>query len=234
LSQFVKRLGQQLRSLIDKRYRRAFRNLRHLPRRKYRYVIDGGANIGSFTDAFLQLHRPERVVLVEALPELANKLSERYSGRKGLSVVAAALADQNGDAEFTINRYIDASSLMTIDSRNSKWFGRDLRIARTIQVPTVTLPTLLEEQNLAVVDLLKLDLQGAERLVLTGAEAVLHRVNVIHTEVFFEQLYAEAWLFWDLDGFLRRHGFKLCGLSNIVHSRDGDLIQANATFRRMD
>ena len=61
---FVTRLGRQVRSLVDKRYRRAYRNLRHLPRREYRTVIDGGANRGSFTDAFLQLHRPERLVLV--------------------------------------------------------------------------------------------------------------------------------------------------------------------------
>ena len=70
---FVVRLGQQVRSLFDKQYRRAFRNLRHLPRMEYRSVIDGGANRGSFTDSFLQLHRPETLVLVEALPELAEK-----------------------------------------------------------------------------------------------------------------------------------------------------------------
>jgi hypothetical protein len=83
------------------------------------------------------------------------------------------------------------------------------------------------------VDLLKLDLQGAERLVLTGGAEVLDRVEVIYTETFFEQLYAEAWLFWDLNEFLAHRGFKLCGLSNIVHAPEGDLVQANATFRRL-
>ena len=225
-------LAQQFRSLFDKRYRRAFRNLRHLPRLKYRIVIDAGANLGSFTDAFLQLHQPERLVLVEAIPDLAEKLRERYAGDTGLSVVSAALSDRDGEASFAINRYIDASSLLSIDSRNTGWFGHDLRVARTVQVPTVTLPTLMEKQGLQSVDLLKLDLQGAERLVLTGGETVLDRVRVIYTEVFFEQLYADAWLFRDLDDFLTRRGFKLCGLSNIVHARDGDLVQANATFRR--
>ncbi|MEY2488539.1 MAG: hypothetical protein QOC70_481 [Verrucomicrobiota bacterium] len=229
---FAAGLGQQIRSLFDKQYRRAYRNLRHLPRLEYRFVIDGGANRGSFTDAFLQLHRPERLVLVEAIPDLAEKLRARYAGRPGISIVSAALSDRNGEAQFEINRSEASSSLLPIDPRNSEWFSRDLRVARTVQVPTMTLAALMEEQGLQTVDLLKLDLQGAERLVLTGGEAVLERVRVIYTEIFFEQLYAGAWLFWEMNEFLAGRGFKLCGLSNIVHASDGDLVQANATFRK--
>ncbi|MEY2563700.1 MAG: hypothetical protein QOH88_1893 [Verrucomicrobiota bacterium] len=229
----ITRWSQQLRSVFDKEYRRAFRNLRHLPRLDYQFVIDGGANQGSFTDAFLQLHQPARIVLVEAIPELAKKLRARYRDKAGLSVVSAALSDNNGVAQFEINRSEASSSLLPIDPRNTAWFNRDLRVARTVQVTTMTLPALLEAQGLERVDLLKLDLQGAERLVLTGGEAVLDRVRVIYTEVFFEQLYENAWLFWELNDFLRAHGFKLCGLSNIVHATNGDLVQSNATFRRI-
>jgi FkbM family methyltransferase len=226
-------LRQELRSLFDKQYRRAFRNLRHLPRLTYRSVIDGGANRGSFTDAFLQLHQPERLVLVEAIPELAQKLRAKYATDPRFSVVSAALSDTNGEAQFEINRSEASSSLLAIDPRNSRWFSRDLKVDRTIRVPTMTLPALMEAQGLQAVDLLKLDLQGAERLVLTGGEQVLDRVRVIYIEVFFEPLYAGAWLFWDLNEFLSGRGFKLCGLSNIVHAPDGDLVQANATFRRV-
>jgi FkbM family methyltransferase len=230
---FPARLGQQVRALVDKQYRRAFRNLRHLPRLEYRSVIDGGANRGAFTDAFLQLHRPERLVLVEAIPELAEKLRARYAGNPAISVIAAALSDKNGEARFEINRSEASSSLLPIDPRNTAWFNRDLAVARTVQVPTLTLAALMEDQRLQTVDLLKLDLQGAERFVLTGGAAVLDRVRVIYTEIFFEQLYAGAWLFSEMNEFLAGRGFKLCGLSNIVHASDGDLVQANATFRRV-
>jgi FkbM family methyltransferase len=206
--------------------------MRHLPRLEYRSVIDAGANRGAFTDAFLRLHHPDRVVLVEPIPDLAAKLRVRFARRRGFSVVAAALSDHHGTAEFEINQSPASSSLLKIDPRNIEWFGRDLRVARTLHVPTLTLPELMSEQQLETIDLLKLDLQGAERLVLSGGEAVLPRVRVIYTEVFFEALYAGAWLFWDTHEFLCAHGFKLCGLSNIVHARNGDLVQANATFRR--
>jgi FkbM family methyltransferase len=226
-------LGQEVRSLFDKQYRRAFRNLRHLPRLDYRHVIDAGANRGAFTDAFLRLHQPERLVLVEALPELAFQLQERYARDPRITIIAAALSDREGEAQFQMNRSEASSSLLPIDPRNSKWFRRDLGVERSVVVPTLTLPELMRRENLESVDLLKLDLQGAERLVLTGGADALEKVRVIYTEVFFEQLYAGAWLFWETNEFLSGHGFKICGLSNIVHSADGDLLQANATFRKL-
>ena len=232
---YVRDMGhfaQEFRSLFDKQYRRAYRNLRHLPRIDYRFVIDAGANQGAFTDAFRRLHQPERVVLVEAIPDLAMKLQARYENDPRISVVSAALSDRNGEAQFEINRSEASSSLLPIDPRNSEWFARDLRVANSISVMTLTLPELMSRQKLESVDLLKLDLQGAERLVLSGGAEVLERVRVIYTEVFFEQLYAGAWLFWETNEFLSGRGFKLCGLSNIVHAPDGDLVQANATFRK--
>ena len=224
--------GRELRSLVDAPYRRAYRTLRNLPRIEYRNVIDAGANRGSFTDAFLQLHRPTKLVLVEAIPEMAQALVSRFANRPEIRVAAVALSDRDGEASFEINRSAASSSLLAIDPRNSDWFGRDLQVARTVTVPTRSLPSLLREQEMASVDLLKLDLQGAERLVLTGDGEILERVRVIYTEVFFETLYAGAWLFSEMHNFLSARKFKLCGLSNIVHARNGDLVQANATFRQ--
>jgi len=228
-------LKHRLRCWIDARYRRAYRGLRHLPRIEYDFVIDGGASRGSFSDAFLQVWRPQRLVLVEAIPDLAARLRDRYADLRGVSVVAAALSDKSGKAEFEVNEFDYSSSLLRIDPRNSEFFGRSLKVERAIEVPTVTLADLLQREQLPRVDLLKLDLQGAERLVLTGSEDVLGRVRVVFTEVLFEQLYEGCWTFRQMDEYLTGHGFKLCGLSNVVHAvTNGDLLQANATFRRLD
>jgi len=228
----MSRFRQNLRSLIDKSSRRAHRSLRNLPRIEYRTVIDAGANRASFTDAFLKVHRPSRVVLVEAIPELAEALRIRFAGHRGFSVVAAALSDTNGEAEFQINESQASSSLLEIDPRNDSWFGRDLKVANKVRVETLTLGELFRQERLENVDLLKLDLQGAERLVLCASEEELMRIRVIYTEVFFERLYAGAWLFWETNEFLSARGFKLCGISNVTHARNGDLLQANAIFRQ--
>ncbi len=138
----------QLRCLINTRYRRAYRSLRHLPRIDYRLVIDAGASRGSFSQALLELYRPQKLVLVEALPELAKKLAMVFSERAEISVVSAALSDKNGEAEFEVNEFDYSSSLLKIDPRNSQWFGRSLQVARTIRVPTFSLPELMRRENL--------------------------------------------------------------------------------------
>ncbi|MFN2509151.1 MAG: FkbM family methyltransferase [Chthoniobacterales bacterium] len=225
---------QQLRSLIDTRYRRAYRSFRNLPKIQYRTLVDAGASHAIFTDAFSALHRPSRIVLVEAIPELAEALRRRFARRPGISVVAAALAAASGEADFEVNRSLPSSSLLKIAPRNPDWSSLDLQVARTVRVRTVTLGQLLLEEGLDSVDLLKLDLQGAERLVLTGSEETLPRIRVIYTEVFFERLYEEAWLFWEMNEYLTGRGFKLCGISNISHGRIGDLLHANAVFRQRE
>ena len=56
-------------------------------------------------------------------------------------------------------------------------------------------------------DFLKLDVQGAERLVLEGAAQSLGNVLAIQTEVNFLPIYKGQALFADVDAFLRQQGF---------------------------
>jgi FkbM family methyltransferase len=56
-------------------------------------------------------------------------------------------------------------------------------------------------------DLIKLDVQGAELLVLQHAEATLAQALVIQSEVEFLKMYHDQPLFSDIESFLRQRGF---------------------------
>jgi hypothetical protein len=172
--------------------------------------------------------------LVEAIPELAAALQRQWESRPGVAVVAAALSDRNGRATFELNRSSASSSLLKIDRRNAEWFGMDLGVATTVEVPTLTLAELMTAQGTHVARLAE---AGSARCRAPGPDrqrGVLPQVRVIYTEVFFEPLYEGAWLFWDMNEFLAARGFKLCGITNIVHARNGELLQANAIFRQRE
>jgi hypothetical protein len=58
---------------------------------------------------------------------------------------------------------------------------------------------------------LKIDVQGAEMLVLEGATRTLQDVVVgVQVEMSLVPLYEGQSLYWEVDGFLRAKGFKCC------------------------
>lgn len=78
------------------------------------------------------------------------------------------------------------------------------RVLHRVEVETVRLDDVPET---AGADLLKLDIQGAELMVLQHAEARLRDALVVQAEVEFLPLYRDQPLFGDVDGFLRARGF---------------------------
>ena len=80
------------------------------------------------------------------------------------------------------------------------------RVLSTEPVDTVRLDDLPETLG---ADMLKLDIQGAELMVLRHAEARLRDAVVIQAEVEFLPLYKGQPLFSDIDLFLRARGFVL-------------------------
>ncbi|HEX4034142.1 MAG TPA: FkbM family methyltransferase [Solirubrobacteraceae bacterium] len=67
------------------------------------------------------------------------------------------------------------------------------------------------------VDVLKVDVQGAELDVLRGGESTLATTRALEVEVEFQPLYVGQPLFGDVDAFLREHGFVLWRLRDIAH-----------------
>ncbi|RYC30484.1 FkbM family methyltransferase [Lichenibacterium minor] len=78
------------------------------------------------------------------------------------------------------------------------------KVVETLDVDTVRLDDVPATADL---DLLKIDIQGAELLVFRNAVDRLAGAVVVQTEVEFLPLYVDQPLFADVDQFLRRQGF---------------------------
>jgi FkbM family methyltransferase len=87
----------------------------------------------------------------------------------------------------------------------------------TTTVATTTLDDWAQRGHRAAIDVLKIDVQGAELDVLRGAERCLQSVRALELEVEFQALYVGQPLFGDVDQFLRERGFILWRLRDIVH-----------------
>jgi len=82
------------------------------------------------------------------------------------------------------------------------------------------------------VDLLKIDIQGAELMALGGAERTLLGVRFEFIEVSFTQLYQGSCIFAEVYDFLRERGFRLLSFKEGFPGKDSELLQGDALFAR--
>lgn len=122
-----------------------------------------------------------------------------------------ALADAPGRRQLHVTRDPDASSLYR---PNQRFFDRmpdpsGTQVVGSIDVEVTTLDSVpLPYGN--DLDVLKLDVQGAELDVLRGADRRLSgQVLTVIAEASFVELYEGQGMFADLDRHLRGHGFEL-------------------------
>jgi FkbM family methyltransferase len=150
------------------RERQAFRTSEPSPR-----VLDCGANVGIVTLYFKRTYPSARITAFEADPRIAEALSRNVEENhlSGVDVVQAAVWDQVGQITF-IAEGSDSGSIA------SEYHGE---ATNSITVPTVRLRDILAAED--QVDLLKLDIEGAEHRVLADCEGELHRVLAIAVEI---------------------------------------------------
>lgn len=116
-------------------------------------VVDLGANRGEFSSSMRSRYGC-RCYLYEANPDLAEILPQG----EGLAARHGAISDEDGEISFNLGENDETSSLLTLpeDSRVGA------KLVRTVTVPSINLRRLLEELPEEKIDLLKVDIEGAE------------------------------------------------------------------------
>lgn len=123
--------------------------------------VDIGANVGGyslFVAALAGAHA--RILAVEPQPEIFERLvyNVRQNPFGSIKALECAVADQDGD----ITMFLDPSN-----SGESSMRFVDLRgHGKSVRVASKTLATVLAEERLERLDALKVDVEGAEDLVL--------------------------------------------------------------------
>jgi FkbM family methyltransferase len=170
-------------------------------------IVDVGAHTGLLADALDFLFSPRRLWVVEPNPAHGRELEERFRGRPQFSVTKTCLGERRGEVTFNVYEFDAASSLYACRAGHMASLGLSEE-SKSISVPMTTLRELLPP-DLATLDLLKLDCQGAELAVLKGAGERIRAVRWIYCEVSIDAIYEGAPLFGGVHAFLRGSGFEL-------------------------
>jgi FkbM family methyltransferase len=135
-----------------------------------RTIVDVGAHAGLFSAFALERASAASALLVEPEPTMRQVIERNVRG--SYQLVQVAVSDRAGEATFHRAESSQESSLVetTIRSRH-----------QPLTVETMTLDEL--SADLEAIDVLKIDVQGAEHLVLSAGRATLARTRTLLIEV---------------------------------------------------
>jgi len=123
--------------------------------------LDIGASCGGYTLFVASFSGPRsRVLAVEPHPEVFHRLVYNIAENEfhNVKAVGCALLDIDGEATLFVNAGNEGESSV-------RFVNADARVV-PIRVPAKTLLTLAREEELSRIDAMKIDIQGAESLVL--------------------------------------------------------------------
>ncbi|MBI2550125.1 FkbM family methyltransferase [Candidatus Woesearchaeota archaeon] len=165
-------------------------------------VLDIGAHIGGY--AILAAKRKARVIAYEAMPKTYELLVKNIKANdcKSIKAYNAAVSSRNG--KITLHTDSEGTILSSIYPDNS--------FPNKTLVPSISLHEVIKGNNLKRIDILKIDVEGAEYDILLNAQpADLRKVQTIIME--FHDHLNHGHNRHGLTRFLHRHGFAVRELS---------------------
>lgn len=195
-----------------------------------RTVIDVGANVGQFAVAAASLFKEITLIPIEPDPRVAAKLRTNLSPQVREHIIVTAVGDTTGTAVFHVNRDRQVSSLLELGSARLDAFPGSI-VVEEIIVPVTTLDALFANRSLAGPILLKIDVQGFEDRVITGASDFLARVSWVLMEVSFSKLYEGERHFNSILELMASKGFVFVRPMNVHFAPNSDeIIEMDALF----
>jgi FkbM family methyltransferase len=159
---------------------------------------------------------PNRIIGFEPLEARCQERLNKSSNKNSLSLFPLFIGD-GSQHTFYVNDPDTTSSLFPLNQELiSQFVDLDgLKTIRTEMASTTKLDVAIDQEE--HVDFLKLDIQGAELMVLQHSLKTLSKTLVVHSEVSFFEIYKGQPLFSEIEQYMRSQGFYLVDLHPQCH-----------------
>lgn len=166
-------------------------------------VLDVGANIGNWTDAFISEVPTAVVYAFEPSTTAFISLSERFAGDRRIHPLNIGVGDEDGMAELWSPE--PGSGLASLSQRRLDHIN--IQFVHSEKIEIVTLDSW-QRTNACEPTVLKMDVEGHELAVLRGAQNVLKSVEVVQFEFGGCNIDTRTF-FQDFFYYFRENNFKL-------------------------
>lgn len=172
-------------------------------------IVDGGARDCEASIAFSTRFPEACVYAFECNPENVLRCRDAIRNWPNIELFEYALCDENCEIPFyrCTSGNDGAGSLYEASGK----YPVEKITQEKIMVQGLRLDTVMWGRAIKQIDLLWLDLQGAELLALKGLGRCIERVSFLHLEMEFMLIYHEQPLYREVDQYLVKRGFRLLG-----------------------
>ena len=162
--------------------------------------------------ALYNYYKPKVLYSFECNPESTPICVENINGIENIKLIQKAVGRVEGQIKFyatdmlrSIDKNIGASSLLVHRDNQQEYFQKE------IEVECIRLDTFMQQNNVETIDLLCMDLQGAELLAIEGLGRRLGDVHYIISEISMKSYYHGDMLYCDFNKVMEGKGFvELC------------------------
>jgi FkbM family methyltransferase len=148
-------------------------------------IFDVGAHSGVISRTYRRLFPVAVIHAFEPTPAAVDYLRAMFAGDERLHVHGLALSDCQGNSEFHLNASGATNSLLDSDAAAPANWRSLVKTEREIIVSSQTIDAFCTENGISCIDVLKIDVQGAESRVLRGARQMLARgaIKSVYLEI---------------------------------------------------
>ena len=198
-------------------------------------IFDVGAHHGDTVMEFRSRFPTSRILAFEPFQESFQVLCHNTKADSGIQVFNYGLADQSGIFSFHSNPSSATNSLLPTDDMGPNTWGAGLLETKGIvQAHFRSIDSIVKELDIRKIDILKLDVQGAEYRVLQGALEACRDgiVSIVYSEIITQPTYKGQKRLDEALSVFYSAGFDLHNIFNLCSTSDRKLCQFDAIFTR--
>lgn len=196
-------------------------------------VLDVGANAGQFAMQMRNLGFFGKIVSFEPLGSAFELLRQNADKDPKWEIINCALGEINAAKKINVSANSCSSSLLDMLPAHTKAAPEKIYVAKEL-IEVRTLDSMINdlcarEDNIY----LKIDTQGYESRVISGADEALARIGTIQLEMSLVPLYDEELLFGEMHSLLSEKGYSMVSIEAVYSDRtSGQLLQVDGIYHR--
>lgn len=204
-------------------------------RNKEILFIDVGANRGQTIDFVLKNFKKPKIYSFEPTEELCSLLIEKYVKNDNVHIQPFGLADEKGEVDFFLSDFDATNSILKPNIELYQNYGNPVDLFPNSRKRTIKVDTFdnwyYDNLNGALVDVLKIDVQGYEyNVLLGGIKAIKSHVRIIYFEIQYLDFYKDAVPFYKIFELLYDNGFYYYSQVNANVTKAHQILESDVFF----